>query len=64
MNFFQYIKYLFDFERRKEESRRIQERNAQIDGFYSDLHRIEDRIAQKLQERSSGFEEFDWKLEL
>ena len=61
MNFFQYIKYLFDFERRKEESRRIQERNAQIDGFYSDLHRIEDRIAQKLQERSSGFEEFDWK---
>jgi len=61
MSLFQYIKYLFDFDRRREEQRRMVERNEQIDGFYSDLHKVEDRIAQKLQEKSTGFEEFDWK---
>jgi hypothetical protein len=61
MNLFQYIRYLFDFERRREEHRKIQERNEQIDGFYSDLHRVEDRIAKKMQEKSTGFEEFDWR---
>ncbi|TFG10665.1 zinc ribbon domain-containing protein [Candidatus Heimdallarchaeota archaeon] len=61
MSLFQYIKYLFDFDRRREEHRRVVERNEQIDGFYSDLHKVEDRIAKKLQEKSTGFEEFDWK---
>lgn len=61
MSLFQYLKYLFDFERRREEHRRLQERNEQIDGFYSDLHRVEDRIAKKLQEKSTGFDEFDWR---
>ncbi|MCE7741092.1 MAG: hypothetical protein GOP50_01415 [Candidatus Heimdallarchaeota archaeon] len=61
MNLFQYIKYLFDFERRRNEHERVRERNEQIDGFYSGLHKVEDRIAQKLQEKSAGFDEFDWK---
>ncbi len=61
MNLFQYIRYLFDFERRKEENRRFRERNEQIDGFYSDLQKVEARIAEKIQEKATGFDEFDWK---
>ncbi len=61
MNLFQYIKYLFDFDRRREDNRKVRERNEQIDGFYSDLGRVEDRIARKMQEKSTGFDEFDWK---
>ncbi|MHA1200421.1 MAG: zinc ribbon domain-containing protein [Candidatus Heimdallarchaeaceae archaeon] len=61
MNLFQYIKYLFDFERRRQEHEKVRERKEQIDGFYSGLHKVEDRIAQKLQEKSTGFDEFDWK---
>ena len=61
MNLFQYVKYIFDFERRREENRKLRERNDQIDDFYSDLHKVEDRIARKMQEKSTGFNEFDWR---
>lgn len=64
MGFFQYIRYLFDFERRRQEYEQRRQRNEQIDGFYSDLHKVEDRIAQKLQEKSTGFEEFDWRAKV
>ncbi len=61
MNVFQYIKYLFDFKARKAEHEKVIERRDQIDSFYDDLSRVEDRISKKLEERSSGFEEYDWK---
>lgn len=61
MNLFQYLKYMFDFKRRAAEQKSFRERSEQIDTFYDDLHRVEDRIAQKIQEKSSGFEQFDWK---
>jgi len=61
MNLFQYIKYLFDFKARKAENIKVKERREQIDSFYDDLSKVEDRISKKLEERSSGFDEYDWK---
>ncbi|MHA1668353.1 MAG: zinc ribbon domain-containing protein [Candidatus Heimdallarchaeaceae archaeon] len=61
MNLFQYLKYIFDFERRAQERREFEERTQQIDDFYSGLHKVESRIAKKMEEKSTGFEEFDWK---
>ena len=61
MNIFQYVKYLFDFKSRKEEQIKVRERRDQIDSFYDDLSKVEDRISKKLEERSSGFDEYDWK---
>lgn len=61
MNLFQYLKYLFDFERRTDEVKKIKERRDQIDTFYDDLHKVEQKIATKLEEKSSGFDQFDWK---
>lgn len=61
MNLFQYLKYLFDFERRSEEVNKVKERRDQIDSFYDDLHKVEQKIATKLEEKSSGFDQFDWK---
>ena len=61
MNLFQYIRYLFDFKARKEENIKVKERREQIDSFYDDLSKVEDRISKKLEERSSGFDEYDWK---
>ncbi len=61
MNLIQYLKHIFDFERRSQESKKIQERRDQIDSFYDDLHKVEQKIATKLEEKSSGFDQFDWK---
>ena len=61
MNLFQYLKYIFDFKRRAEDQKRFRERSNQIDTFYDDLHKVEDKIAKKIQERSTGFDQFDWK---
>ncbi|MEE9410719.1 MAG: hypothetical protein V3V41_07310 [Candidatus Heimdallarchaeota archaeon] len=64
MNIIQYLKYLFDFRRRTEEQQKFKQRRDQIDSFYDDLSKVEDRIARKIEERSSGFEEFDWKTKV
>ena len=61
MNLFQYLRYVFDFKKRVEEQKKFRERSEQIDTFYDDLHKVEDKIAKKIQERSAGFEQFDWK---
>jgi hypothetical protein len=61
MNLFQYIKYIFDFERRSTEVRKFKERRDQIDTFYDDLYKVEQKIATKLEEKSSGFDQFDWR---
>jgi hypothetical protein len=61
MNIFQYIKYVFDFEARRNEAKRFRERTDQIDGFYDDLYKVEDKIAKRMEEKSTGFDQFDWK---
>ncbi|MCK4878329.1 MAG: zinc ribbon domain-containing protein, partial [Candidatus Heimdallarchaeota archaeon] len=61
MNLIQYLKYLFDFERRSEEVKKVKDRRDQIDSFYDDLHKVEQKIATKLEEKSSGFDQFDWR---
>ncbi len=61
MNIFQYIKYVFNFEARAKEARKFRERTEEIDGFYDDLHKVEDKIAQRMEEKSTGFDQFDWK---
>ena len=61
MSVFEYIKYLFDFKARREDQLKVKERRDQIDSFYDDLSKVEDRISKKLEERSSGFDEYDWK---
>jgi hypothetical protein len=61
MNLFQYLKYLFDFERRSDEVKRVKDRRDQIDSFYDGLHKVEQKIATKLEEKSTGFDQFDWK---
>ena len=61
MNIFQYIKYVFNFEARKQEAKRFRERTNQIDGFYDGLYKVEDKIAKRMEEKSTGFDQFDWK---
>ncbi len=61
MNLFQYLKYIFDFKRRAADQKKLRDRRNQINTFYDDLHKVEDKIAKKIQERSTGFEQFDWK---
>lgn len=61
MNLIQYLKHIFDFDRRAQETKKLQERRDQIDTFYDDLYKVEQKIATKLEEKSSGFDQFDWK---
>lgn len=61
MSLREYIKYLFDFEKRAEEREIFLKRRNQIDSFYTGLYRIEDNVQQKRSKRADGFEEFDWK---
>lgn len=61
LNIFQYIKYVFNFEARAKEARKFRDRTDQIDGFYDALHKVEDKIAQRMEEKSTGFDQFDWK---
>ncbi len=61
MNIIQYTRYVFNFEARRQEAERFKERTDQIDGFYSGLTRVEDKIAKRMEEKSTGFDQFDWK---
>lgn len=61
MNLIQYLKHVFDFERRSEEAKKFRDRRNQIDSFYDDLYKVEQKIATKLEEKSTGFDQFDWK---
>ncbi len=61
MNIFQYIRYVFNFEVRRQEANKVRERTEQIDGFYDGLYRVEDKIAKRMEEKAAGFDEFDWK---
>jgi len=61
MNLIQYFKHIFDFRRRASEQQKFKERKDQIDTFYDDLYKVEHKIAKKMEEKSSGFDQFDWK---
>ncbi|MHA1778933.1 MAG: hypothetical protein ACTSUF_09965 [Candidatus Heimdallarchaeaceae archaeon] len=60
----EYIKYVFNFNRRIEEARKIKERAEEIEAFYEKLDRAKATADHKLKARTGGFEEFDWKERL
>ena len=60
----QYFKYMFDAERRRKEQERQAKRSAEIDDFYSRLHKVEEKMEIRKREQTAGFVEFDWKQRL
>ena len=60
-----YIKDFFNFKKRIEEMKRIEERKAEIDSFYARLKNVERIKEQRLKEKTSNaLENFDWKQRL
>lgn len=60
----QYLKFLFDFKRRKQEAEMQQKRTEQIDDFYSRFGNVHERIAQMRKEKETDVDHFNWKKEL
>ncbi len=61
MSLLEYLKYLFDFERRIEEREKQKRRAEKIDHFYDNLDTINDIVDKRMEERSTGFHEFNWR---
>ena len=57
----QYLKYLFDFKRRREEAEKLEKRTREIDDFYSRFENVENRIERMRQEKATDLKAYNWK---